>query len=58
MPKQILNLFLLVSLCPEELLKIHRIHFIVFFITYTVRLYFIIINTHEGTRADDIIPPI
>ena len=52
------NLLCFVSLGPQKLFEVQRIHGDIFLIAYAIGLDFLIADPHEGTRANDIVPPV
>ena len=54
MPQHLLDCCTVVSLCPQELLKIHGVHIIVHFIAHTVAFNPLVGNPQQRAAADHV----
>ena len=51
---EISNESLPIAFCPQELLEVHRVHLVVLFVAHAIRLYLLIVDTHERARSNHV----
>ena len=55
---KVVYLFWRIAFCPQELLKVHGMHLVVFFISDGIALYLLVVDAHQRTGADDVVAPV